>query len=193
MNNGGIFPVTNPECSLCGYAVAIPLNHKVITEDAKKDGFFGIIAKIKEMTANDIVSNCKELWRIEDAFGEMKATLKSRPMFHLTDQLIIGHIMLCLLSNLCEAHHTKRLSKSGLMQCLKATENGIIKECPLTVKSAMVELNQFKTHPATIKKETIWLRTDTPPNAIKLIKQSECRYRLKYYLKTIKCSGTNPI
>lgn len=58
------------------------LTHKAKTEDAKKDGFFRIITNEKEMSASEIVSNYKELWRIEDAFGEIKGTLKSRPMSH---------------------------------------------------------------------------------------------------------------
>jgi transposase len=146
------------------------LNHKAITEEAKKDGFFGIITNVKEMPATEIVSNYKELWRIEDAFGEIKGTLKSRPMFHWTDQRIIGHLMLCFLSHFCEAHLTKRLRKSGLLQSSKATGNGIIKERPLTARSAMEELNQVMAVPVRVKKETIWIRTDIPPNAIKLFK-----------------------
>jgi len=146
------------------------LNHKAITEDAKKDGFFGIITNVTQMSASEIVSNYKELWRIEDAFGEMKGTLKSRPMFHWTDQRIIGHLMLCFLSHFCEAHLTKRLRKAGMIQNSKASKNGIIKERPLTVKAAMDELNQVMAVPVRIKKETIWIRTDIPPNAIKLIK-----------------------
>jgi transposase len=146
------------------------LNHKAISEDAKKDGFFGIITNVRQMPATEIVSNYKELWRIEDAFGEMKGTLKSRPMFHWTDQRIIGHLMLCFLSHFCEAHLTKRLRMAGMVQNSKASENKIIKERPLTVKSAMDELTQVMAVPVKIKKETLWIRTDIPPNAVKLIR-----------------------
>jgi transposase len=100
----------------------------------------------------------------------MKGTLKSRPMFHWTDQRIIGHLMLCFLSHFCEAHLTKRLRMAGMVQNSKASENKIIKERPLTVKSAMDEMNQVMAIPVRIKKETIWIRTDIPPNAVKLIR-----------------------
>lgn len=40
----------------------------------------------------------------------------------------------------------------------------------LTAKQAMEELNQAMAIPVQIKKETIWLRTDIPPNGIKLLK-----------------------
>lgn len=146
------------------------LNQKAINDQKKKDGFFGIITNVKEMSAAEIVSNYKELWRIEDAFGEMKGTLKSRPMFHWTDQRIIGHLMLCFLAHFCEAHLTKLLRKSEILQSSKAIDNGIIKKRSLTVKAAMEELNQVMAVPVRVRKETIWLRTDIPPNACKLFK-----------------------
>ena len=148
------------------------LNQEAINSEKKKDGFFGIITNVKvnAMSAAEIVSNYKELWRIEDAFGEMKGTLKSRPMFHWTDQRIIGHLMLCFLSHFCEAHLTKLLRKSEVMQGSKAIDNGIIKWRSLTVKVAMDELNQVMAVPVRVRKETIWLRTDIPPNACKLFK-----------------------
>jgi transposase len=145
-------------------------NQKAITEDARKDGFFGIITNVKEMSGTENVSNYKELWRIEDAFGEMKGLLKSLPMFHWTDHRIIGHLMLCFLSHFCEAQLTKPLRKSGLLQSSKAVDNKIIKERPLTAKQAVEELNQAMAVPVKIRKETIWIRTDIPPNAIKLLK-----------------------
>ncbi len=146
------------------------LNQEAINEEKKKDGFFGIITNVKEMSSTEIVSNYKELWRIEDAFGEMKGTLKSRPMFHWTDQRIIGHLMLCFLSHFCEAHLTKLLRKSELLQSSKAIDNGIIKKRPLTVKVAMDELIQVMAVPVGVREDTIWLRTDIPPNACKLFR-----------------------
>lgn len=146
------------------------LNHKAIAKEAEKDGFFGIITNVKEMTAMEIVSNYKELWRIEDAFGEMKGTLKSRPMYHWTDKRIIGHLVLCFLSHFCEAHLTKKLRESNMTQKSKSIEKGVVKQRPLTVVAAMEELSSVMAVPVKVKKETIWLRTDIPTNAIKLIK-----------------------
>ncbi|HHE40656.1 MAG TPA: IS1634 family transposase [Candidatus Cloacimonetes bacterium] len=146
------------------------LNHRAISKEAEKDGFFGIITNVKEMSATEIVSNYKELWRIEDAFGEMKGTLKSRPMFHWTDKRIIGHLMLCFLSHFCEAHLTKKLREAGIKQNSKAITEGIIKNRPLTTVAAMEELMRVMAVPVKVKNEVIWLRTDIPPNAVKLIK-----------------------
>jgi transposase len=146
------------------------LNQKAIDNEAKRDGFFGIITNVKDMQANEIVSNYKELWRIEDAFGEMKGYLKSRPMFHWTDKRIIGHIMLCFLAHFCEAHLTKRLRQANTFIETKSSDKNIIKTRPLTVVAAMNQLMQVMAVPVNVKKETIWLRTDIPTNAIKLLK-----------------------
>jgi len=146
------------------------LNQKAIEKEAEKDGFFGIITNVKETTAMEIISNYKQLWRIEDAFGELKGTLQSRPMFHWTDNRILGHLMLCFLSHFCEAHLTKELRESNMVQESKSIEKGVIKQRPLTAVAAMQELSKVMAIPVRVKKQTIWLRTDIPPNAIKLIK-----------------------
>lgn len=66
-----------------------------------------------------------------------------------------------------------------MVQNSKASENGTIKERPLTVKAAMDELNHVMTVFVIIKKEIIWIRTDIPPNAIKLLKAIEMQIPYK--------------
>jgi len=78
--------------------------------------------------------------------------------------------MLCFLSHFCEAHLTKKLRESNTVQESKSNGKGVIKQRPLTAMAAMQELSSVMAVSVKIKKETIWLRTDIPPNAIKLIK-----------------------
>jgi len=155
------------------------LNHRAIAREAERDGFFGIITNVTQMPAREIVDNYKELWRIEDAFGEIKGTLKSRPMFHWTDKRIIGHLVLCFLSHFCEAHLTKRLRENKIGQGSKSISKKIIKKRPLTTAFAMQELSKVMAVPVRIKHNTIWLRTDIPPNAIEFIKAIGMRIPLK--------------
>lgn len=146
------------------------LNHKAITEDAKKDGFFGIITNVKEMSASRdrfqlqrIVADRGCLWGNE---GHPEKPLNV-PLDRSTHYWPFNA---SFLSHFCEAYLTKRLRMAGMIQNSKASENKIIKERPLTVKSAMDELNQVMAVPVRIKKETIWIRTDIPPNAVKLLR-----------------------
>ena len=121
------------------------------------------------MSATAIVLNYKQLWKIEDAFGEIKGALKTRPIFHWTDTRIIGHLTMCFLAYLCEAHLTKALRKTKEQLESKAIKNKIIEERPLTVVQAMNELNEVMAIPVNIKQHTIWIRTDIGPNAQKLL------------------------
>jgi transposase len=146
------------------------LNHKAIAEEAAKDGFFGVITNVTSMSPADIVTNYKQLWKVEDAFGEIKGTLKTRPMFHWTDQRIIGHLVLCFLAYLCEAHLTKALRDSYELLEKKSITNKTIKPRQLTVVQAMDELAQVMAIPVKVRKETIWVRTDIPTNAANLMK-----------------------
>jgi hypothetical protein len=148
------------------------LNQEAIEKEKRKDGFFGIITNVKKdaMSAARIISEYKQLWRIEDAFGELKGTFKTRPVFHWTDERIIGHIMICFLAYLCEAHLTKNLRAKDEQLNSKAIEKDCIKPRPLTPVQGLKELNQVLAIPIKMKKQTIWVRTDIPENAMKLLK-----------------------
>lgn len=121
------------------------LDEKVIAEEARRDGFFGILTNAKNMSSQQIVTNYKELWRIEDAFGEIKGTLKARPIFHWTDRRIIGHLMICFLAYFCEAHLTVALRR---------------KNSTTTSKRALEHLAEVRAVPVKIKSNTLWVRTD---------------------------------
>ncbi len=144
------------------------LNEKAIAEDAVRDGYFGVLTNVTDMKADEIVTNYKTLWIVEDAFGEVKGTLKTRPIFHWTDERIVGHLTLCFLAYLCESLMTKSLRERNLMLESPAIEEGIIKPRPLTVVEAMRELQEVRAIPVKIRKTMMWVRTDINGNAAKL-------------------------
>ncbi len=78
--------------------------------------------------------------------------------------------MLCFLSHFCEAHLTKGLREEHAKTTLKSVDKKIIKSRPLTVAMAMDHLAEVIAVPIKVRKDTIWLRTDIPPNAVKLMK-----------------------
>lgn len=144
------------------------LNEEAIAHAAKKDGFFGVVTNIKEMDATQIVTSYKNLWIIEDAFGEIKGSLKARPVFHWTDRNVVGHLTLCFLSYLCESLMTKALREKNLMLESRAIKEEIIEPRALTVVEAMRELQEVRAIPVQIKSTTMWVRTDIAGNASKL-------------------------
>ena len=146
------------------------LNQEAIAADEKKDGYFGIITNVKDLKAEQIVSQYKELWRIEDAFGEMKGNLKVRPIFHWTDRRIIGHLTVCFLAYLCQAYLTKKLRQKEIRLQSKAIKEHIIRSRPLTAPMAIQELASVLAVPVDTPSKRIWVRTDIGQNGIELFK-----------------------
>ena len=122
------------------------------------------------MKAEQIVSQYKELWRIEDAFGELKGNLKIRPIFHWTNQRIIGHLMVCFLAYLCQVHLTKKLREKEIRLQSKSTDQQIIRHRALTAHTAIQELSNVMAVPIDMPTKRIWIRTDIGQNAIQLFK-----------------------
>lgn len=144
------------------------LNNEAIAEDAKRDGFFGVLTNITDILAADVVTHYKSLWIVEDAFGEIKGNLRARPVFHWTDRNIVGHLTMCFLSYLCEALLTKALREKNMMLESRAIKEETIDPRPLTVVEAMRELQEVRAIPVQVKSSTIWVRTDISGNAQKL-------------------------
>lgn len=168
------------------------LNEKAVAEEAVKDGFFGVVTNVRDMTAQEIVINYKNLWIIEDAFGEIKGTLKARPVFHWQDRRIVGHLMICFLAYFCEAQLTKALRQKGFQLESEAIDEGIIKPRPLTVVEAMRELCEARAIPVKVRGKTIWVRIDIAGNAMKLFKSIGLKPPPKVLnLETQNPAGTN--
>ena len=136
--------------------------------------FFGVLTNVKDLSADEVITSYKELWKIEDAFGEFKGYLKARPVFHWTDHRIIGHLTMCFLAYLCEAHLTKRLREKKVVLKSPATGIGDVKQRPLTVVEAMRELKEVRAIPVTIRNQVIWTRTNITGNANSLFKACWC-------------------
>ena len=148
------------------------LNEAKISQEAAKDGFFGIITNVKscEMSASEILSAYKHLWVVEDAFGEMKGLLEARAIYHWTDNRIKGHLTLCFLAYFCEAQITKLLREKEVKLESKAIQKGIIDNRPLTVAEAMQELAEVRAMPVKLKDSLVWVRNDIKGNSTKLLK-----------------------
>ena len=141
---------------------------KAIAKDATRDGYFGVVTHVTDRGAQEIVANYKTVWIVEDAFGEIKGTIKARPIFHWMDRRIVGHLTLCFLAYYCEALMTQALRQKKLMLESPAIDEEIIDPRPLTVLEAMRELQEVRVVPVKVHNTTMWVRTDINGNAFKL-------------------------
>ncbi len=135
------------------------LNKSAIEQSERTDGFFGIITNT-DLSSEEIIMNYKQLWKVENSFRELKGTLKTRPMFHWTDKRILGHLVVCFLSYLCEAYFAKKLHQRNITLKDKAITDKKIKSRPLSVAEAMSKLKEVRAIPVRYKNKTIWIRTD---------------------------------
>jgi transposase len=144
------------------------LDPEKIASAEKKDGFFAIVTNVKDKTPLELLQQYKELWRIEDTFGELKGTLKARPVFHWTDHRIIGHLTMCFIALLCEAHITRALRDSNDRYVGKAVRNKTIRPRQLSAAAVLRELADVRAVPVTIGAQLIWVRTDINGHVAKL-------------------------
>ena len=145
------------------------LNLEAVAQDEKRDGFFGVITNVTDLSSKEVITQYKDLWKVEDAFGEIKGpTLRSRPMFHWTDQRIVGHLTLCFLAYLCEAYLTKLIRSKGFNLTSHSIQENGIAERALTVAESMKALCEVRAIPVELGDQTVWVRTDINGNAAKL-------------------------
>ncbi len=52
----------------------------------------------KELSMEQLLDGYKQLYKIEQSFRSFKSFLETRPMFHWTEQRILGHLSLCYIS-----------------------------------------------------------------------------------------------
>ncbi len=170
------------------------LNTEAIAEDAMRDGYFGVLTNVMEMEVGEVITNYKKLWIVEDAFGEIKGTLATRPIFHWTDRRIIGHLTLCFLAYLCEALMTKALREKELTLDSPAIHDGVIQPRALTVNEVMLGLQEVRAIPVKVRSSVVWVRTDINGNAAKLFSAIGLKVppKLLHLAKSQKPSGTQP-
>jgi transposase len=159
------------------------LSEEKIKEAASKDGFFAVITNVEDKTAAEIFFQYKQLWHIEDAFGELKGTLKARPIFHWKDERIVGHLTMCFIALLCETHITRLLRETSEKRESRAIYEKLIDSRQLSTDTVMKELCEIRAIPVMIKKKRMWIRTDIRGNAAKVFKRLGMRIPSKL-LKT---------
>ena len=85
-------------------------------------------------------------------------------MFHWTDKRILGHLILCFISYLCEAYLSKKFHEKGIMLKDRSVQDKTIKPRLLSPLEAMRQLKEVRAIPVKVKGQTLWIRTDITGN-----------------------------
>lgn len=144
------------------------LDEAKIAAAAAKDGFFAIVSNVPDLSGEAMYAQYRQLWRIEDSFGEFKGTLKARPIFHWTDRRITGHLTMCFIALLCEAHVARALRDKAFTRKSPAIDDRVIPHRPLAAAAVFAELADLRAVPISIAGQKIWVRTDINGHVAKL-------------------------
>ena len=123
------------------------IDEEAIAASKKRDGFFGVLTNVKAETLRDedVYDRYKDLWRVEDAFGEIKGPIETRPMFHWVDPRIQSHVLLCLLAYYVEAILIKEFRKA---------------KAAFTVGQWFRALNEVYAIPIDVRGTRAWVRNE---------------------------------
>jgi len=123
------------------------VNEEAIAEAAKRDGFFGVLTNVSAKTLSDeeVYDRYRDLWHVEDAFGEIKGPLETRPMHHRVDPRIQSHVLMCLMAYYVEAILIKEFRKA---------------KAGFTVGQWFRALNEVYAIPVDVRGTRAWVRNE---------------------------------
>ena len=105
------------------------------------------------LSPSEIALAYKGLWRIENAFRELKSNLEIRPCYHWTPSRVRGHIAMCFLALVIETAVERMLRVNKLEASISE-----VLEIVEQIKAVRIEANG----------EAFLCRTDLPPLAGKI-------------------------
>jgi len=89
------------------------IDEDAVREEARYDGKYVLRTNNRTLRPEQVALAYKELWRVEQAFREMKSGLDLRPIFHWTEPRVRGHIMVCFLAFFLQSALRRRLDEEG--------------------------------------------------------------------------------
>lgn len=89
------------------------VDEDTVKEEERYDGKYVLRTNNRSHRPDEVALAYKELWRVEQAFREMKSGLDLRPVFHWTEPRVRGHIMVCFLAFLLQSALRRRLEEEG--------------------------------------------------------------------------------
>ena len=89
------------------------IDHEAVKRDSRFDGVF-VLRTNMELSAAEIATTYKGLWRVERTFREQKSTLEVRPIYHHQDETRIGHIVASFLALRLEVDLQRRMEEKGI-------------------------------------------------------------------------------
>ena len=104
----------------------IELNEEKIKAEEAWDGLHGVMTNMKAESVSFILSQYKNLWKIEETFRISKHDLKMRPIYHYTENRIKAHIAICFIALCCVRNLEYRISKQQTKLSVKRIRDELL-------------------------------------------------------------------
>ena len=88
------------------------VDEDTVKKEERYDGKYVLRTNNRALRPDEVALAYKELWRVEQAFREMKSGLDLRPIFHWTEPRVRGHIVVCFLAFLLQSALRRRLEEA---------------------------------------------------------------------------------
>jgi transposase len=87
----------------------ISIDQPKLDNAQKWDGLHGVVTNVDWLSDQEIVTQYKGLWQVEESFRIQKHDLKVRPIFHWKESRVKTHVALCYMAFACVRHLEYRL------------------------------------------------------------------------------------
>lgn len=127
--------------------IQIEIDYEKFKTDSKWDGLKGYITNTK-LSAEEVIENYNNLWKIEKAFRISKTDLKIRPVYHRLKERIEAHICISFVSYLLYRELERVLPKDiSIKKAIKA----INKMYEITLNNKKIRLKNNEIQERIIK------------------------------------------
>lgn len=111
------------------------LDAEKIAQDALWDGLHGVITNCADSSAEELLSQYRRLWVIEESFRVHKHTLSLRPIYHFKPERVEAHILICYLAFALMRHlefrvtlQQEKISMNEMRAALWRTQSSYLRE-----------------------------------------------------------------
>ncbi len=89
------------------------IDEEKVAAEERYDGLWALRVRA-DLSAEEAVRRYKELWRVERCFREAKSLLRTRPVYHRTDEAIRGHVFCSFLALVLKQELGRRMREAGI-------------------------------------------------------------------------------
>lgn len=90
------------------------LERTALRQERSKDGLLILVTNAKTISDEEVAQGYRSLWRVENAFRQMKDEIRLRPIRHWSDPRVLGHVFVCVLAYALEQLLEQRLHQAGI-------------------------------------------------------------------------------